>query len=99
MKRNLAEFDQKYDTLIDYFAIIGFDNTQLLDLIEVSGIGIKMEDINIVPSVLERYPKVDRPKIAFPDMFVDFFFSMEERVLTLDKVNQYIAENFEGTLD
>ena len=45
MKKNLADFDQKYDTLIDYFAIIGFDNSQLFDLIEVSGYGKKIEEI------------------------------------------------------
>ena len=67
MKRNLTEFDQKFDTLIDYFAIIGFDNTQLLDLIEVSGYGKKIEEIRIEPSVIERFPKIDRPKIAFPE--------------------------------
>ena len=67
MKEKLAEFDSKYDTLIDYFAIIGFDNSQLFDLIEVSGYGKKIEEIRIEPTVLERYPKIDRQKIAFPE--------------------------------
>ena len=33
MRHKLHEFDQKHDTLIDYFAIIGFDNSQLRKLI------------------------------------------------------------------
>ena len=86
MKRNLTEFDQKYDTLIDYFAIIGFDNTQLLDLIEVSGYGKRIEEIRIEPSVIERFPKIDRPKIAFPEQLHDFFFGSDERVYTKENV-------------
>ena len=86
MKRNLTEFDQKFDTLIDYFAIIGFDNTQLLDLIEVSGYGKKIEEIRIEPSVIERFPKIDRPKIAFPEQLHDFFFDSDERVYTKENV-------------
>ena len=33
MSHNLAQFDSKFSTLIDYFAIIGSDNGQLRKLI------------------------------------------------------------------
>ena len=34
MKQKLVEFDEKQETLLDYFAIIGFDNGQLRKLIK-----------------------------------------------------------------
>ena len=34
MKRALVDFDERHETLIDYFAIIGFDNGQMRKLIK-----------------------------------------------------------------
>ena len=34
MRQALTKFDTEHDTLIDYFAIIGFDNGQLRKLIK-----------------------------------------------------------------
>ena len=34
MKRALVEFDERHETLIDYFAIVGFDNGQMRKLIK-----------------------------------------------------------------
>ena len=33
-KRVLIEFDQQYETLVDYFAVIGIDHFQLISLID-----------------------------------------------------------------
>ena len=33
MKQDLVDFDEKHETLLDYFAIIGFDNAQMRKLI------------------------------------------------------------------
>ena len=37
---------------------------------------------HLKPSVLERYPNIDRPSIAFPTELVDFFFDKNERAYT-----------------
>ena len=93
MRHKLQEFDEKHDTLIDYFAIIGFDNSQLRKLIQ------ELEDLErgsatnkrriLVPSLLEKFPSVDRSKIAFPPELVDFFFDMEETVWTKDEIDAF----------
>ena len=93
MRQKLHEFDQKHDTLIDYFAIIGFDNSQLRKLIQ------ELEDLErgsatnkrrlLVPSLLEKFPSVDRAKVAFPPELVDFFFDMEETIWTKGEVDSY----------
>ena len=92
LKQALQNFDSKFDTLIDYFAIIGFDNvngqlrnlmrprsdnSQLMDINHVSGdeIGLKRP---LQPSMLERFPNVDRPAVAFPTELTGFFLESEE---------------------
>ncbi len=43
--------------------------------------------------MLERYPSVDRPKVAFPTELVDFFLDpMEERVMSKRKMEQEISK-------
>ena len=92
MRHKLHEFDQKHENLIDYFAIIGFDNSQLRKLIA------ELEDFErgsvtnkrriLVPSLLEKFPSVDRSTVAFPPELVDFFFDMDETILTKDEVDR-----------
>ena len=63
LKQALQNFDQSYDTLIDYFAIIGFDNIggQLRNLITDLRQG-KGHGRTLQPSLLERFPTVDRQR-------------------------------------
>lgn len=51
----------------------------------------------LVPSMLERFPSVDRPKVAFPPELVDFFLDMEERVLTKQEVEAFILKRLNAT--
>ena len=88
MKQTLVSFDEKHETLLDYFAIIGFDNGQLRKVIAElnEGENQKGEDYPLEkgesrasqlsestglfrllkPSVLERFPQIDRHKLDFP---------------------------------
>ena len=95
LKQALQSFDQNFDTLIDYFAIIGFDNVngqlrslinELLEIDSKRGPGRGLER-QLQASMLERFPNVDRPKAAFPTELVGFFLENEEAVLTLREVN------------
>ena len=81
LKHALQIFDQNFDTLIDYFAIIGFDNVNgqlrnlINELLEIDyrrgpGVGLQRQ---LQSSMLERFPNVDRSKAAFPTELVDFF--------------------------
>ena len=47
---------------------------------------------NLVPSLLERFPSVDRPKIGFPPELVDFFLDIEEKVVTAKEKEMMIAK-------
>ena len=42
-----------------------------------------------MPSLLEKFPSVDRAKVAFPPELVDFFFDMEETIWTRGEVDSY----------
>ena len=86
--------------MIDYFAIIGFDSGQLRKLIKElvggergAGVGTHRP---LIPSMLERFPSVDRPKVAFPTELVDFFLDMEERVLTRNEVKALIEKRYQA---
>ena len=50
----------------------------------------------LIPSMLERFPSVDRPKVAFPTELVDFFLDMEERVLTRNEVKALIEKRYQA---
>ena len=111
MKQELVKFDQKHETLLDYFAILGSDNGQIRKLIREI-----LEDEHfkgseyyadgkvphaesrgfyrvLKPSVLERFPQIDRHKIDFPAYVHDYFFrdSMKghkETVLTRQQMEE-----------
>ena len=86
LKSALQSFDSKFSTLVDYFAIIGFDNVdgQLRDLMgELISTGTLTGDDmglqrTLQPSTLERFPTVDRPAVAFPSELVSFFLANDE---------------------
>jgi hypothetical protein len=103
MRQALTSFDAEHETLIDYFAIIGFDNGQLRRVIKeivkkqhVKGYEHLTPDEKIdclhpiesmgeyrvlKPSVLERFPQMER-HTNFPAQLHDYFFEELETVLS-----------------
>jgi hypothetical protein len=107
----LNDFNQ--DTVFDYFAIVGIDNTQICRLITKVKLDV-MAAKNVISAeekkfdfkrqessdssdndengpdisrhlkagVLERYPNIDRPSVAFPTELVNFFFNKNEKLYT-----------------
>lgn len=113
MKKALVDFDEKHETLLDYFAIIGFDNGQLRKLInemqESESIHNYLEGMRqakqknfkdydgmlLRPSVLERFPQMERHKCDFPADLHEYFLDVQESVVTWterEEQEQYIAE-------
>jgi hypothetical protein len=77
----LEKFDSCYDTVIDYFAVIGFDEGQLRSQVDqIENIADTSEQVALTASVLDRFPAEDRSTIAFPPEIVNFFFSGNERI-------------------
>lgn len=103
MRQALTKFDKEHDTLIDYFAIIGFDSGQLRKVIaEILACQNErgseyLDDANKIkqavpkestgqyrilrPSVLERFPQMDRHRSDFPAQLHSYFFNARETVL------------------
>jgi hypothetical protein len=81
-RRKMEEFDETFECLVEYFAMIGFDQQQLIKVIE--RISNSKEGLNQVlsPSILARFPQENRGTVSFPTELVDLIFSMEERVET-----------------
>ena len=47
----------------------------------------------LTPSVLERFPQIDRHKLDFPAYIHDYFFSARETVLSSQTVSQLLQGN------
>ena len=67
-KKALEEYDKKYNTLTDYFGIIGPQLDQLYKAIDSAKDG---EFIRLTPVVLTRVPDIDKPSTSFPSSITE----------------------------
>ena len=110
MRQALDVFDAQHETLIDYFAIIGFDNGQLRRVIKelLNGDHVRgyehlypdeqkkcmhpresMGQYRVLnPSVLERFPQMER-HTDFPAQLHDYFFEALETIYTKEMMETY----------
>jgi hypothetical protein len=47
-------------------------------------------------SILERYPVVERHDITLPEELVDFFFNIQEKVVTKEQLEKIPKEELEN---
>ena len=82
-RRKMEEFDETFECLIEYFAILGFDQEQLTKVItqlqnnQQQGLS---QELN--PIIQARFPQENRGTVHFPTELVDLIFNMVERVKT-----------------
>ena len=67
-KKALEDYDKKYNTLIDYFGVIGPPLDQLYGAIDSAK---RNELLQLTPVVLTRVPDIDKPSIGFPSQITD----------------------------
>ena len=77
----LEAFDDRFETLIDYFVILGVDQSQIRSsLLKLNSSPKEIQDLKLRASVLDRFPHKDRSTLAFPPEITKFFFDDNEVV-------------------